>query len=98
MGPVNRGWKPGATEEKLAEAKADPDRSITEWLEEPGEGCWTLQAIGCVDDDGETVFEIEQSTVQYREICGAESLDPPKQLPPDRPRRQSAKSTLTEYE
>lgn len=97
MGPVSRGWKPDATEEKIAAAANDPDRSITEWLEEPDEDRWTLQGIGRVDDKGETVFEIEQSTVQYREIHGAESIDPPKKLPPDRPKSPSAASTLEEY-
>lgn len=97
-GPVNPGWKPGATSEKIEKAVADPDRSGTEWLEKPDEGNWSLHGIGRVDDDGETVFEIEQSTVQYREIHGAESLDPPKKLPSDRPQPPSTDSKLTEYE
>jgi hypothetical protein len=97
VGPVNHGWKPNATEEKITEAANDPDRSITEWLEQPDEGRWTLQGIGRVDNEGETTFEIEQSTFQYREIQGAESLDPPKQLPADRPRPPSTISSLMEF-
>jgi len=98
MGPVNRGWIPDATAENIAEAASDPDHSITEWLEKSDGGCWILQGIARVDSEGETTFEIEHSTVQYREIHGAESIDPPKKLSPDSPRPQSTASVLSEYD
>ncbi|SNR38380.1 Putative rep protein [Halorubrum vacuolatum] len=46
---------------------------------------WSLEGIGRVDRDGETIFDIQRSAVQYQKIEGAEHLDPPNYQPSDRP-------------
>ena len=80
----------------------DPEKDSTpETDEKPvevvNEG-WSLDGIGRVDRDGETIFDIQRSTVQYQEIEGAEHLDPPNIQPPDRPIRRTVDSNLGSYE
>ncbi|MFY4815490.1 replication protein [Haloarcula sp. AONF1] len=86
---IGGSWKPGTTKEKLQDAAADPDRSPAEYLESVGDGgSWSLEGVGRVDNEGETVFEVENKTVKYLEIDGAESLDPPVRYGPERPKRK----------
>ena len=83
--PVNSSWKPGTTKEKLDDAADDPDRSPTEYLENAESDGWSLEGVGRVDDDGESVFEVDTDTVRYLELAGAEGLDPPKKYASDAP-------------
>jgi len=84
-----------ATEEEIEEIAADPDRSVSDEL--PEQDGWELDGIGIVDRDGETRHEVENTGVEYIQIDGAEHLDPPKMLPPDRPKPRSNRATLGEF-
>lgn len=84
-GPVTSSWSNEATEEKINDAVEDPDRSPAEYLERSGPAGWTLEGVGRVDDEGETVFDVDTDTVRYLEIAGAEGLDPPKKYSADVP-------------
>jgi hypothetical protein len=66
--------------ETLAE---DSTSSVIEEL--PEQSNWEFDGIGIVDEDGETSHSVENKTVEYIQIEGAEHLDPPKRLPPDTP-------------
>jgi hypothetical protein len=61
------------------------------------EGAWSLEGIGRIDNEGETIFSTEREEVQYREIDGAQHLDPPNPQPPDRPLRRTTNSRLCQY-
>ena len=79
----------------------DPERDATpETDQKPveivNEG-WSLEGIGRVDRDGETIFDIQRSAVRYQKIEGAEHLDPPNHQPPDRPIRRTVASNLESY-
>ncbi|WP_348612568.1 replication protein [Halobaculum rarum] len=58
---------------------------------------WTLEGIGRVDADGETVYDLQRNGVQYQKIDGAEHLDPPNPQPPDQPFRRTSATSLREF-
>ena len=95
---VGGSWAPGTTKEMIQEAAADPDRSPAEYLERIDDGgSWSLAGVGRVDDDGETVYEVENKSVRYIEIDGAESLDPPKKFGPEVPVRSTENAAVDAY-
>lgn len=58
---------------------------------------WSLEGIGRVDSEGETVYDVERTGVEYVEIADSSHLDPPKKLPPHRPIPKIEKSKMNEY-
>lgn len=58
---------------------------------------WSLEGIGRIDNEGETIFDFHGNGIEYREIDGAEQLDPPNPQPPDRPIRRTNRITLDNY-
>ena len=58
---------------------------------------WSLEGVGRVDSEGETIYDVERNGVEYVEIADSSHLDPPKSLPPDRPIPKTAESTLIGY-
>ncbi|MFB6134436.1 MAG: replication protein [Halanaeroarchaeum sp.] len=60
-------------------------------IENPG---WSIVGIARGDD----LYELRESHVTWREIDDASHLDPPKAVPPDRPRRRTDSSTLASYQ
>lgn len=61
------------------------------------EGDWSIQGVARIDEDGETVYDMHQSGVDYVEIADAQHLDPPNQQPSDTPTVKSRKSTIHDY-
>jgi hypothetical protein len=58
---------------------------------------WSIIGIARGKGDDEEIFELRESHVVWREIDDASQLDPPKQVPPDRPRRRTRSSDLSKY-
>jgi hypothetical protein len=83
------------SEDETEELVDDPDRPMSDTL--PEQDCWEFDGIGIVDQDGETCHSVENDGVGYIEIDGAEYLDPPKQLPPDRPTPVQETTTLLKF-
>lgn len=49
---------------------------------------WSLVGVCRVNSEGETTYDFERNGVQYREISGAEYLDPPNSQSPACPKRR----------
>jgi hypothetical protein len=75
-GPPEGGWLPGTTADDLERAAADPKQKASDYLD--AEPSWSIEGIGRVDLDGETVTKLNRSGVVYREIVDSSHLDPPK--------------------
>lgn len=81
------------------------DRSIGLDCPDPEDGApfevsnpsWEVAGICRVAQGGEEMFDTGRSGVMYREIDGAENLDPPKQLPFKSPRRVTSRTHLNKY-
>lgn len=58
---------------------------------------WSLVGVGRVDESGEDVFDVDDSSVEYRNVEPSPHLDPPQRLPPDRPRPRVESATLEDY-
>lgn len=58
---------------------------------------WELAGICRIDQEGEMMFDAGNSGVIYREIAGAQSLDPPKRMPPDQPVRKTKEKSISSY-
>lgn len=76
----------------------DPETDATndsdEMPYEVVEGQWSVDGIGRVDSEGESVYELKQSNVEYVEIEDSSHLDPPKTLSSAAPSRPSK---ITQY-
>jgi hypothetical protein len=77
------------------ELVTDSNESMLDTL--PDQNSWDFDGIGLVDKDGETRHSVENGGVDYIHIDGAEHLDPPKKLPPDRPSPSTSEPRLTEF-
>lgn len=76
------------------ELHANPDAEVIPFeVEDPG---WSIVGVARKQGDTEQVFELHRSNVVWREIDDASQLDPPKSMPPDRPRRRSKSTKRTE--
>lgn len=89
-------YKRGVDIEDVKETVRDPEKNIEDLLNGGPEG-WSLDGIGMVDEDGESRHDVENSGIEYVEIEGAEHLDPPNSMPPDRPVRQTNRKCLSDY-
>jgi len=89
------GWLPGTTADDLERAAADPEANASNFLEE--DPCWSIEGIGRVDPEGESVYDIKRSGVQYREIEGYPDADPPPDLGPATPRPRTTESGLNDW-
>lgn len=60
-------------------------------------GEWSIEGVGRVDADGETVYDMHRNGVEYVEIADAQHLDPPNRQPPDRPTRRTVNKIIGEW-
>jgi hypothetical protein len=74
----------------------DPDDPEGSPFDVDNEG-WTLDGVCRADRDGEERYSIDDTSTEWVSIDGAESLDPPPELPPDRPRRRTRDADLAEW-
>jgi hypothetical protein len=93
--PSGDGSTYGLRDDVTVEEIEDPETDVSELMD--GETDWSLQGIGRVDEDGETVYDAGKSGVEFVTIEDARHLDPPKQLPPTPPQPRVTETELSEY-
>ena len=77
------------------ELHCNPDLDVQPFIvENPG---WSIVGIARGKREDEEIFELRHSHVVWREIDDASHLDPPKSVPPDRPRRRTTPSDFSSY-
>lgn len=89
--------EPAATSNSSDKPENDLTNGTNEKSVESANEDWSIVGIGRVDKRGETVYDLQQSGVQYREIEGSEHLDPPRLQSSRRPRRKYEESQLDRY-
>lgn len=58
---------------------------------------WSIIGVCRVDYDGETTYDFERNGVKYREIGGAEHLDPPNLQSQTRPKYRMTEAELSDF-
>lgn len=89
------GFKIGTTREELEKASADPDDGVSRFVD--GERGWSLEGVGRIDEDGEDLYEVENSAVQYVNVANTPSIDPPKRIGYERPCPATADTSIGDY-
>ncbi len=60
-------------------------------------GGWSIEGIARVDEDGEEIYEMQRSGVDWVKIEGSESLDPPKVLSSERPQPRLTDASISSF-
>lgn len=89
-------WKPGVEPEDVEAAAKDPDRKVSELLEDGAES-WALEGVGRVDEDGEERYDIRRSGVSWVRIEDASHLDQPRVSSYSRPQPRVIEADLSQY-
>ncbi|MDZ7849875.1 MAG: hypothetical protein U5K70_03365 [Halodesulfurarchaeum sp.] len=58
---------------------------------------WSLEGVGRVDSEGETIYDVQNSGVQFVEIADSSHLDPINSQPPDRPQPRAKVRDLESF-